>query len=284
MSEQLSILPKLDPDELVEGAKFEHRPIATFCLFSGGNDSLTTAHRCREHYDELVFIDTGTATPGVREFVEEAAGWLDKPLRVLSQDFDVYRLLVLGGADQKGNEWSVEGFPGPAQHGRAYNRLKLPALQRLLREEKEGHPRSARVMGLTGIRRAESARRASRPPTNRLGVTGSLVFVNPLIDWTAFDMRAHAEENGLPQSEVAALLHRSGECNCGCFADEGEREMLRSLWPEWFEQRIGELEREAERMGLPCPRWGGDRTLPAKGEAGELCSDCQLRFEVSPQV
>jgi 3'-phosphoadenosine 5'-phosphosulfate sulfotransferase (PAPS reductase)/FAD synthetase len=52
-------------------------------LFSGGNDSTVLAHRCRAHYDGLAFIDTGTAVPGVAEFVREYAHWLDKPLRVL---------------------------------------------------------------------------------------------------------------------------------------------------------------------------------------------------------
>lgn len=274
MSEALRLWPGLDPDALVAEAKQRYQPIRTYCLFSGGGDSLVTAHRCRQDYDDLVFIDTGTAVPGVREFVEETADWLGKPLRVLSKDFDAYRLLVLGGTDWKGREWHVLGFPGPAQHGRAYNRLKERELEALLRITKQGHPRTAKVMALTGIRRAESARRAKRQPINR---KRAMVFVNPLIDWTAHDMARYRTEHDLPESEVAALLHRSGECNCGCFADEGEREMLRSLWPDWFEQRIGALEREAERLGLPCPRWGGDRSQ-APADAGELCSSCELRL------
>ena len=274
-AEQIRLLPGEDPDDLVRRAKEGHKPIRTFCLFSGGNDSLVTAHRCRDHYDELIFIDTGTAAPGVEEWVLQCAAKLDKPLRILRQDFDAYRLLVLGGTDWKGREWHVRGFPGPAQHGRAYNRLKERPLEQLLRETKEGHHRSARVMALTGIRRAESARRAKRHPINR---KGSMVFVNPLIDWTSHDMARYRREQNLGQSDVAALLHRSGECNCGSFADPEEREMLESLWPEWFDQRIGALEREAERMGLPCARWGGDPSLTEElPDAGLLCSSCEFR-------
>ena len=72
-----------DPDEVVARARAEHKPVATWCLFSGGNDSTVLAHRCREHYDGLAFIDTGTAVPGVAEFVTEFAEWIGKPLRVL---------------------------------------------------------------------------------------------------------------------------------------------------------------------------------------------------------
>lgn len=278
MTEQLRILPGEDPDALVRAALDEHRSVATVCLFSGGGDSLVAAHRCLPYYDELVFIDTGTAVPGVEEFVVEVADWLGKPLRIMRQDFDAYRLLVLGGKDWKGDEWEPLGFPGPAQHGRAYNRLKSRPLEELLRTSKVGHRREARVVALTGVRRAESARRATRAPVNR---KGSLVFVNPLIDWTGEETRRYRREQELPESPVAALLHRSGECNCGAFAAPGEREMLRSLWPDWFEERIAPIEREAEALGLPSCRWGTGREATRAAEpAGELCSSCELRLDL----
>lgn len=272
--EQLRLLEGRSPDQLVEQARLEHAPIKTFCLISGGNDSLVTAHRCRSHYDELVWIDTGTAVPGVRAFVEHAAALLGKPLRILSQGFDAYRLLVLGGVDPQGRRSHTLGFPGPPQHGVAYRRLKGRSLEALLRQTKEGHPRTARVMALTGVRRAESARRAKRTVTNR---EGSLVFVNPLIDWTHADVRRYRTNHGLPESDVAALLHRSGECNCGCYAEPGERELLRSLWPAWFEQRIRPLEQDAARAGLAGARWGGSRYLQTSAQTGPLCSSCEYR-------
>ncbi len=40
-------------------AQAEHEPVAVWCLFSGGNDSTVLAHRCREHYEGLAWIDTG---------------------------------------------------------------------------------------------------------------------------------------------------------------------------------------------------------------------------------
>jgi 3'-phosphoadenosine 5'-phosphosulfate sulfotransferase (PAPS reductase)/FAD synthetase len=261
LSEQLSILPSVDADELVARAKAEHRPIATVCLFSGGNDSAVLAHRCREHYDQLVFIDTGTAVPGVREFVESFAQWIDKPLWVYESG-DAYRRMVLN---------PEFGFPGPAQHGRAYTRLKERQTEVLLRDLKTGHPRSARALALTGLRRAESTRRKKRQPITR---RGGLVFANPLIDWTNQDVRDHRTEHKLPESDVAALIHRSGECNCGAYAQPGEREMLRSLWPDWFETTIAGLEREAEAAGISACRWG---ERPGIGEAGPMCSSCDWR-------
>ena len=52
-----------EPVGLIEEAKERWTPIKTFCLFSGGGDSGVLAHRCRDHYDALFYIDTGTAIP-----------------------------------------------------------------------------------------------------------------------------------------------------------------------------------------------------------------------------
>jgi 3'-phosphoadenosine 5'-phosphosulfate sulfotransferase (PAPS reductase)/FAD synthetase len=268
-------LPKIDPDELIARAKTEHKPIKTVCLFSGGNDSLVLADRCRDHYDELVFIDTGTSAPGVLDFVRSAAAWLDKPLRIMEHDFDVYEYLVCGGTDPNGKEWHPLGFPGPGQHGRTYTRLKERMLEKMLREIKSGHHRYSRVLALSGIRRAESKRRAEREPITR---RFSLVFANPLIDWTNQDVLEYKKGRDLPQSDVAALLHRSGECNCGCYAADGEREMLQSLWPEWFEERIVKLEEKARCAGIERCVWGGNRNEPVE-PGGELCSTCDALIE-----
>lgn len=273
-TEVLRLLPGEDPDELIAAARAEHKPIATFCLFSGGGDSAVLAHRCRDDYDALVFIDTGTAVPGVVEHVERFAAWLDKPLKVYDSG-DEFRRMVLGeGEERRGENWRPLGFPGPGQHGRAYNRLKERQIESVLRDAKVGRSRNSRVLFLTGVRRAESSRRSNRRPITR---RFSAVFVNPLIDWTDAQMRAYRVEHSLPESDVAALIHRSGECNCGAFAAPGEREMLRSLWPDWFERTIASLEREAVAAGIPACRWGERPVDVPAGDAGPMCSSCEWR-------
>lgn len=305
--------PASAPDQLIATAKSEHRPVATWCLFSGGNDSTVLAHRCREDYDGLAWIDTGTAVPGVAEFVREYAEWIGKPLRVLHAG-DAFRRMVIGdlvwwarfiAAHDREPDLSIEefiardarrygmasggelgqvphGFPGPGAHGRAYNRLKERQIMTLLRESKQGHPRSARVLLLSGIRRAESRRRSKREAINRLART-SAVFVNPLINWTGEQMRRYRAEHQIPESPAAALLHRSGECNCGAFAKgEEERAMLGALYPEFFAE-IEMLEQEAKAAGVRWCRWGGyDLEGNRAGEVsrerpGLLCESCESR-------
>lgn len=263
------------PEEIVARAKTEHEPIRTFCLFSGGSDSLVVAHRCRDMYDELVYLDTGTAVPGVEDHVSACAKDLGKPLQVLRHAFDVYKLLVTGGTDPNGTKWHPLGFPGPGQHGRTYTRLKERLLEKLLRETKIGQHRYSRVLCLSGIRRAESKRRTNREEITR---RGSMVFANPLIDWTNAEMQEYRDDNNLRLSDVAALLHRSGECNCGCYAAEGEREMMESLWPEWWAERVVALEKEAAAKGIERCVWGGNKGEPIE-PGGELCSTCDVLIE-----
>lgn len=302
-----------DPDELIARAVREHEPVAVWCLFSGGHDSTVLAHRCREHYQGLAFIDTGTAVPGVVEFVREYADWLGKPLRVLSAG-DAYRQMVMGDlvwwarfitAKDADPGLSIEafiardtrehgrasggelgqvphGFPGPGAHGRAYNRLKERQIMALLRESKAGHPRRSRVLFLSGIRRAESRRRSKREAINRLPGK-SAVFAAPLIDWTGGEMLRYRREHRIPESEAAALLHRSGECQCGAFANAAdERAMLKALYPSFF-AGIEQLGREAQAAGVRWCRWGGyDVHGNRAGEAsrerpGLLCESCEAR-------
>lgn len=275
---QMRLLPAVDPEELIDRVKTEQRPVATVCLFSGGIDSSVLAHRCAERYESLAFIDTGTALPGVREFVEDSARRLGKPLIVMESG-DAYRRLVLGlHKENPPPGWYPYGFPGPAGHNRAYNQIKERQLRALRARLQDGHKRGARVLMLSGIRRGESQRRKSRP---EVSFHGSIVFCNPLIDWTDEQMRAYRVEHALPQSDVAALIHRSGECCCGAFAAAGEREMLQSLWPDWFERVIAALEREATARGIRSCRWGdrAEGRPSSREDAGPLCSDCQLRFD-----
>lgn len=307
------------PEGWIEEAIARWKPVKTFCLFSGGGDSGVLAHRCRDHYDELLYIDTGTAIPtvaepsitGVEDHVRAVAAALKKPLQI-RRSGDAYRTLVLGddlwwrryrAAVARRGPLSIEemiaadkaagrtasrlygnapfGFPGRGHHGKAYSRLKERRIEDVLREEKVGHPRSASVLFLSGIRRSESRRRAKRSAVSE---RGSAKFCNPLIDWGAGDVAAYQFGFDLPQSDVAALMHRSGECNCGAFAEaDEERALMTTFWPDWWAATIGCLEVEAEARGIRWCRWGGFDAAGVQAAGSEklpastLCASCSSR-------
>jgi phosphoadenosine phosphosulfate reductase len=271
---------KRDADKIVYDAIVEHDPSKVFVLLSGGNDSTVLTSWARMNYgqkiDAAVFIDTGTSiepdpddpsdtTPSVRGFVEEFCANRYLPLIVLEAG-DAYLRMV-----------GEHGVPGPGAHRYPYVRLKERQVDRLIADHKTRW--NDRIMLLTGARAAESERRMGQAVAVKRD--GCTVWVNPLIDWTDDDMRAFRAQHELEESPVAALLHRSGECNCGAFAHDGEREMLRSLFPRWFERVIVGAERTARSHGK-WAKWG-ERPPGARDreEVGPLCSGCVLQLDLA---
>jgi 3'-phosphoadenosine 5'-phosphosulfate sulfotransferase (PAPS reductase)/FAD synthetase len=305
------------PEEIVARAlavEGNNPVIKRVCLTSGGGDSTVLAHRCRDMYDELVHVDTGTALPGVRDFVEQfAREVVDKPLRVVEAG-DAYKRLVLGHqewwdvyAAQRLPDESPDdfrrrtskletrqerlamklnlapmGFPGPAGHRFAYQRLKERSIEEALRQIKRefgGSGRRQRVVLMSGVRLDESARRKmTGTAQGEWERRGNQVWVNPLLYWSNEEMRFYRSVHGLPVSDVTALIHRSGECNCLAFAGPGEREELISMFPSWYREQIEPIEVEARRLGLEHHQWGWGATRErGAAKAGPMCSDCTIR-------
>lgn len=283
-SEIVSVEPfpelKLDPWKVYTDAMVEHDPSHVFALFSGGNDSVVITHWAKRNMGKrlnaVVHIDTGTAVPGVRKFVENFCGLYELPL------------LVYEAGDAYWTQVRKHGFPGPYGHRFAYVNLKERQLDALVREHKTHH--FDRIMLLSGVRRAESDQRMGRVvPFNRVDCT---VWCSPLIDFTHGDMWDYRRQYALPESNVAALLRRSGECNCGAYASaQQERIMLKQFWPDWW-ATVEDLEREVEAAGIEWCRWGGwdadytqraskktdeDRFGIAGSQGGPMCDDCGSR-------
>lgn len=257
---------KLDAYQVYADAKVKYDPSHVFALFSGGNDSKVLVEWAKRTIggclDAAVFIDTGIACPGVREFAEDFCSDRGVPLKVYETPYSEFVAMC-----------REHGMPGPGVHRWTYIRLKGDRVDQLVADHKTHH--YDRIMLLAGARRAESQRRmgTALPVKRRY----AQVWVNPLIDWSHRDMREFRNLHKLPESDVAALLHRSGECNCLAFPSEGERAMLMRLWPSWFEDTFGWLERELKAAGHRYWMLGMPRPDADRDSGGELCDDCNKR-------
>lgn len=239
-------------------------------LFSGGNDSTVLAHLFRQRATHAIHANTGIGVEETREFVRQTcASWGLPLIEKHPPAGSTYRELVL-----------ERGFPGPAQHFKMYQRLKERALRQARRELVTD--RSQRVVFLAGRRRDESARRAMVPSSER---EGSVVWVSPLVHWTKPDMVTYRLMQGdVPRNEVADLLHMSGECLCGAFAEKGELEEIGAWYPQ-VRADIEQLEQDAVAAGIQEPRchwgWGAYRAdfadLRARSQSGPLCTSCDAR-------
>lgn len=261
---------RYDAWRLYSDAMVEHKPRRVFALFSGGNDSKVLVHWAKNQLghrlDGAVFIDTSIAAPGVRDFVEEFCADREIPLKVLETPYSEFVAMC-----------REHGMPGPGVHRYSYIRLKERRIDDLIREHKERW--KDRIMLLSGVRSAESIQRMGRAvPVSR---DGAQVWVNPLIDWTNRDMAQYRKRYELPTSDAAALMHRSCECNCLAYPSKGEREMMLSIWPAWYEEKFGWLERELRAAGHRFWMLGMPRPNANEASPGPLCNDCQLVVEAA---
>jgi 3'-phosphoadenosine 5'-phosphosulfate sulfotransferase (PAPS reductase)/FAD synthetase len=243
-----------------------HKVAATCVLFSGGNDSTTLAHLFRDVADYAVHINTGIGIERTRQFVRDTCrDWALPLIEEAPPPGSTYEELVID-----------QGFPGPAQHWKMYQRLKERGL-RQVRRRFVTNPRKERVLFLAGRRRSESARRTNIPLAER---DGSTVWASPLANWAHEDLNEYRAANDVPRNEVSDLIHMSGECLCGAFAKPGELEEVGWWFPE-VKEHITNLEAKVKAAGHQEPRcrWGwGSEKRAKQSKSGPLCSSCDARF------
>lgn len=268
-----------------------NKPIAVFGLFSGGHDSVTATTIASLHprFTSAVHINTGISIARTRQYVRETSALKNWPLAEYEAaknvngkgqlDPQIYRELVL-----------KLGFPGPHGHGMMYARLKERCLRMLQREWKASgrKTRPRRVMYISGCRSDESLRRMAN--TKEVQVDGQRIWCAPIHDWTKSDCHALMEAYSVPRNPVVDLIHKSGECLCGAFAQKGELEELK-LWPETRDayDEIMAIQAEVIAAGLP---WGWEDSPPAwyqEKKAGQsflmnydqhLCWSCNKAHEL----
>ena len=256
-------------------AKELYKPVKTFILTSGGNDSTTLMHLVKPYVDGAVHINTGIGIPETSEFVREITAYFELPLIELVTPPEVYRGIVLGKQENK------QGFPGPSMHNITYNVLKQHRIGELQRDYSK---RGERLLLVSGVRSQESQRRMVNigknehqpPPKN----TNRLAWANPIVHWTSFDMNNYRRAFQVPRSPVADKIHMSGECLCGAFARPDELKEIEFWYPETANY-IKSLQAEALAMGKKYPYWG-HREGERPKTTGPLCSDCLFNMDEIP--
>lgn len=257
--------------DLIDRAVEIHKPVAVYGLFSGGDDSTTAVHVASKHplFSGAAHINTGIGVPQTREFVRETCkryGWPLKEYRAKEDCGIDYRALVL-----------KNGFPGPGAHKWMYSLLKMRALQMLVRDAKVGHKRADRVLLISGVRSQESIRRMGHVEPIRKEPGRGWVWVSPIHDWSKGDCLEYLDEQKVERNEVVALIHKSGECLCGAYADKGELKELACWFPE-VAAEIRALEVEVKAAGH---NWGWEEAPPKKVKSPkvnvgqmDLCFSC----------
>jgi len=109
--------------------------------------------------DLLVYLDTGTGLDANREYVEEFA------------DAVGAQLWTLRTQESYADRVETDGFPGPAEHGRMYRKLKERQIGRLATLS-GGRGNTSDLHLWTGVRRQESERRMANVTPEQDGPGG----------------------------------------------------------------------------------------------------------------
>ena len=230
-----------------------YKPRQTWCLCSGGNDSL-----CATHVAMQTGLVTGVASINTTIGIQETRDHL----KAVSESFG-WNLQWFTPPASYIELCARFGMPGPGGHNLVYQRLKERCVRQLVRLAKKS--RGDTVMLITGCRTQESDRRmGTSDPIQR---EGRRLWVAPIINWSAAQQVVYQTENRIPRNPVKPYLGISGECLCGAFAKPGEREKIQQYYPHAYAE-IVECERVAAENKKPCA-WG---KRPVKEQP--LCQNC----------
>jgi 3'-phosphoadenosine 5'-phosphosulfate sulfotransferase (PAPS reductase)/FAD synthetase len=242
----------LGPREIVDRAIAEHKPVAIYVGFSGGNDSRAVTHWAMNNVPgcQPFHINTGIGIERTREYVRQTCrqqGWPLHEIRAKEDCGQDYDEIV-----------KKHGFPGPDGHRYMYVLLKERAIDELVR--RSNRKWLDRVMLICGARYDESVRRMGYGG-QEVARKGAQVWVNATYWWSKAARDAYNATSGIPENPVSRQLGMSGECGCGAYAHPGELKLWRAVDPT-FGERIDRLSQEALARGYT---WAWDGRPPSGG-------------------
>lgn len=210
------------PQQILTEAIETWKPRQIVCLFSGGYDSMCAthlAHRLDTHGIPMATwsIDTKLSADGWIDYVGGVAEEL------AFNDYHIY-------SNDKGfaqfcESVRVTGCPrNISGHTYAYQKLKERAIDAMHMIYKKDP--SDKTLFISGMRRAESQRRAKSQEYERVGKSNK-IFVAPIVYWTDLEVARYRIENDLPDNPFYDTVKGSGDCQCnwGNFLTLGELQM-----------------------------------------------------------
>lgn len=268
-------------DSVLKEARQKYDFDKVFAAVSGGNDSqtaLTVTHRSDElDLDGVIFIDTGINISQTKEFVRQEAEKRGLEFHCVGDEYALetegYKKLL-----------KVYGFPGPPQHNHMFFNLKGKRLNRFLKE-------TGGTIGLiSGVLQDESTRRMENIGDDPIEEKSHGIWISPIYDWLEETVDKYREHLDLRENDVTAMLHVSGDCNCGAYGQRAELLDLKSFYPEAAKEiaRLEEMVGKRVAQGkIPAEYalWAHGRDNPLDMDAPDdteqqffdTCSGCEQK-------
>jgi len=177
----------------------------SFCLFSGGRDSLVVTHKAMTQgkADTVIYLDTSSGLPQNREWIESTCRKYGWPLEVLEPTTSL-------------EEFAKRyGFPKGGSHSWAMRYFKEHSLGRRA-TECDGRPRF-----YSGVYADESQTRMDTVDS-RTTKADRWDYVAPCHDWSDEDFEGYIADHGLTRNPHAKALGRSPDCYCLAYGSRDE--------------------------------------------------------------
>lgn len=237
-----------------------------YSLLSGGKDSWACTKYLQEHDLLLgcVALDTGISVPD----------WLSTLQQMCAKEgwkLDVYRTSAV--YEDLVRQY---GFPGIGKHSWMVSYLKGRGV-RQFKKARPGQPLAS------GVRIHESERRTlnALPVSKWEGVT----IYAPILNWTTAETVDYVKARGYERPDSYTKLGISGDCLCGSFAQNWERQALRIHYPV-VDARISALEQESQVTSFKTRAvwgWGNGKRRSKRGLEALVCAECG-DADVCPKV
>ena len=266
----------MEEQRILTDAIRAYNPRQIVILFSGGYDSMVTAHLTRGLDTEGIpvgtwAIDTKLSADGWLEYVAGVAVELALP------DFHIYD-------NQSGYEefekWvSAQGCPrSKLGHNRAYNRLKNRAIAAIHMLYKQGW--RDKTLFVTGIRRSESVARKDWPEHGK-NDKSNICYCCPILHWSDERVTGYRIQHDLPANPFYDTVKGSGDCQCN-WGNFIKLARLQKFSPKLAAGNVAQLDRlSRERHGYgwdeePPPDWMKYQAtlFPEELDGVFLCSNC----------
>lgn len=228
-----------------------------YALLSGGKDSWACAKYLEEHGLLLgcVALNTGINVPE----------WLPTLQQMCSKEG--WTLAVFDTPESYEELVKRYGFPGVSKHGWMVSYLKGRGVSQF----RKAHPGTPLA---SGVRLGESGRRLLNtfPVSKWEGVT----IYAPIFNWSTSETWGFVKSRGYERPASYSKLGISGDCLCGSYAQEWERDAIRTHYPE-VDTRLRVLENDPI---VQCHKrravwgWSKSKQRTKKGLEAIVCAEC----------
>jgi len=195
-----------------------------YVMFSGGRDSLVTLDLTLKALEmdvvKPLFIDTGIATPGLKEYVIETCEGYGLEPKIIEPDYDFFDLVLKKGFPMVKYRWCKEY-------------LKMRPLKRFVDEVRE----QEKAILVTGIRREESWFKARAHKTYEHPFLRIKVYA-PIFDWASELVRRYIEVKGLEENPLYEVYGKAYDCWCTVYKSPADFALLAIREPKFFKKFV----------------------------------------------